>query len=144
MVDDDDPIDISDLPLPPLDFSQDGVYLFTDMTDWLKSEFEDDPVVETKQKSVAATAMAMIRKDKQAAAVAAAATTMSTNAEATTTEENVVESVATISVDEALASEDPLPLKEIQIKQECVDQAISRLTMRTDSYDDLSDLIDQM
>ena len=143
MVDDNDPIDVSDLPLAPIDFSQGGVYLFSDMVEWLKSEFEDDPIVETKQKSVAATAMAMIRKDKQAAIVAAAAAA-AVPTTTTATEETSVESVATISVDDALASNDPLPLSEIQIKQECVDEAISRLTMRADSYDDLSDLIDQM
>jgi hypothetical protein len=141
MVDDNDPIDISDLPLTPIDFSQDGVYIFSDMVDWLKSEFEDDPVVETKPKSVAAAAMAMIRKDKQAAAAVAAAAAATTT---TMAEENPVESVATISVEDALASNDPPPLPAIQIKQECVDEAISRLTMRADSYDDLSDLIDQM
>ena len=34
------------------------------MIEWLRSDFEDDPVVDTKVKSTAATASAMIRKDK--------------------------------------------------------------------------------
>jgi hypothetical protein len=46
---------------------QKGVHLFTDITEWLKSDFEDDPIVDIKIKSTAAMASAMIRKDKQMA-----------------------------------------------------------------------------
>lgn len=66
-----DPYEISLVSTNPI---QNGVCLFPDMVEWLKSEFEDDPVVDTKVKSTAATASAMIRKDKLAAAAAAAAT----------------------------------------------------------------------
>ena len=68
-VNDDDFNDPYEMPMKP---TQNGVCLFTDMIDWLKSDFEDDPIVDTKAKSTAANASAMIRKDKQAAAAAAA------------------------------------------------------------------------
>ena len=65
-----DPYQMSMLQIKP---TQNGVCLFTNMIEWLRSEFEDDPVVDVKVKSTAATASAMIRKDKQMAAVVAAA-----------------------------------------------------------------------
>jgi vacuolar-type H+-ATPase subunit I/STV1 len=65
IVDDDDLIDPYDMSIMSLNSTQKGVYLFTDMIEWLKSDFEDDPIVDIKTKSTAATASAMIRKDKQ-------------------------------------------------------------------------------
>jgi hypothetical protein len=64
-----DPYEMSMLQIRP---TQNGVCLFTNMIEWLRSDFEDDPVVDVKAKSTAATANAMIRKDKQMAAAAAA------------------------------------------------------------------------
>ena len=50
------------------DSTQNGVYLIYGYeAEWLKTDFEDDPIVDTKTKSTAATAAAMIRKDKQMA-----------------------------------------------------------------------------
>ena len=92
VADDDDAIDATDLPSSQVRCGEPGVFVITDLIDWLKSDFEDDPVVETKTKSTAANAMAMIRKEKQAAAL--------------------VEPVATIAVDEAL--------KEIKVEQDPV------------------------
>jgi len=48
------------------------------MIEWLKSDFEDDPIVDTKAKSTAATASAAIRKDKQMAAAQTTTTTTTT------------------------------------------------------------------
>jgi len=79
-----DPYEMSILQLKP---TQNGVCLFTDMIEWLRSDFEDDPIVDTKIKSTAATASAMIRKDKQMAAAAAAASQATTTAATTVQEE---------------------------------------------------------
>jgi hypothetical protein len=62
IVDDNDLNDPYDMSIKS---TQKGVYLFTDIIEWLKSDFEDDPIVDIKTKSTAATASAMIRKDKQ-------------------------------------------------------------------------------
>jgi hypothetical protein len=89
-----DPYEMSMIQIKP---TQNGVCLFTDMIEWLRSDFEDDPIVDVKAKSTAATASAMIRKDKQMAAAAAAATaaatttTAATVVQAATTTENVQE-----------------------------------------------------
>ncbi|CAF4336056.1 unnamed protein product [Rotaria sp. Silwood2] len=153
LIDDDDPIDPSDLPLSPINISQNGVFLFTDMTDWLKSDFEDDPVTEPKPKSVAATANAMIRKEKQLVAEATAAIAESSkllqkSKTATTTQNDVVESVATISVDNALSLNDNVDIPEIKVEQDDVSDALEQLNVMDDninnSYDDLSDLIDKI
>jgi hypothetical protein len=146
LIDEIDPIDPSDLPLSQINISQNGVFLFTDMADWLKPDFEEDPVVEPKPKSIAANAMAMIRKEKQLAAEAAAAIADSSEKYGKPTIQNeTVESVATISVDNALSSND---LPEIKIENEDVSDAIEQLNVTddgiSDSYDDLSDLIDKI
>ena len=149
-IDETDPIDPSDLPLSQINISQNGVFLFTDMTDWLKPDFEEDPIIEPKsKKSIAATAMAMIRKDKQLAAEAAAAIAESSaTIEKYTTLHDRIESVATISVDNALLSKDTIDLPEIKIETEEVSDAIEQLNVIddkiSDSYDDLSDLIDKL
>ena len=53
----------------PYDFERNltdkSVYLFTDIVEWLRSDFEDEPIVDCKTKSIAATASAMIRKERQ-------------------------------------------------------------------------------
>jgi hypothetical protein len=109
LVDDNEPVDPSDLPVLPTDFSQHGVFLFSDMVEWVRSEFEDDPVVESKPKSSAATASAMIRMEKQRA--------MNT-AESVCTP--AVESIATIAVDSALSSDSPTQLIEVKREPESV------------------------
>jgi ribosomal protein L25 (general stress protein Ctc) len=50
-----------------INLAQKGVYLFTNIIEWLKSDFEDESIVDTKTKSTAATASAMIRQDRQMA-----------------------------------------------------------------------------
>jgi hypothetical protein len=70
-----DPYEMSMLQIKP---TQNGVCLFTNMIEWLRSDFEDDPIVDTKVKSTAATASAAIRKDKQMAAAQSATTTTTT------------------------------------------------------------------
>jgi hypothetical protein len=140
-IDEIDPIDPSDLPVSQINISQNGIFLFTDMSDWLKPDFEEDPMVEPKQKSIAANAMAMIRKDKLLIAEANAALAES----AITIGKPTVESVATISVDNALSSNE---IPEIKIENEDVSDAIGQLNVSddriSDSYDDLSDLIEKI
>ena len=75
IVDDNDLHDPYDMSLVSLHPTQNSVCLFTDMIEWLKSDFEDDPIVDTKVKSIAANASAMIRKDKQMAASSVTTTT---------------------------------------------------------------------
>ncbi|CAF1119590.1 unnamed protein product [Adineta steineri] len=139
-----DPIDPSDLPLSQINISHNGVFLFTDMIDWLKSDFEDDPIVEPKSKSIAANAMAAIRKEKQlvAEATAAIADTSLLGGK------SKIDSVATISVDNALSSNDNIDIPEIKVETEDVSDAIEQLHVTddriSDSYDDLSDLIDKI
>ena len=65
-----DPYEMSLVSLNPI---QNGVCLFSDMIEWLRSEFEDEQIIDTKLKSTAAAASASIRKDKQLAALTAAA-----------------------------------------------------------------------
>jgi hypothetical protein len=94
--------------------------------------------------------MAMIRRDKQLAEEAAASIATNT----VTVGKRVihldkVESVATISVDNALSSNDNhLDMPEIKLETEDVSDAIGQLNVTddgiSDSYDDLSDLIDKI
>jgi hypothetical protein len=121
------------------------------MTDWLKPDFEEDPVVEPKSKSIAANAMAMIRKEKQLAAEAAASiaeNSVTVGKRVIPIPMDKVESVATISVDNALSSNDNNDLPKIKIETEDVSDAIQQLNVIddevSDSYDDLSDLIDKI
>jgi hypothetical protein len=74
-----------ELPFNQIKPTQNGVCLFTDMIEWLRSDFEDDPVVDTKVKSTAAAASASIRKDKQIAAAAEAAEAAEVASTTTTT-----------------------------------------------------------
>lgn len=120
------------------------------MTDWIKPEFEEDPVVEPKQKSTAANAMAAIRREKQLAAEAAAASTNTVTVGKRVIHLDKVESVATISVDNALSSNETIipKMPEIKIESEEVTTAIQQLNVAddgiSDSYDDLSDLIEKI
>ena len=170
LIDELDPIDPSEMPLCQINPTHNGVFLFSDMVEWLKSDFEDDPVIETKSKSSASIANAMIRKEKQLQAAAAAAIGISpTNVGPTTT----IESIATISVDNALTTtttNDNLCLNDIKIESETItivdiktendnvldameqlavtDDGIDSCTVQSDNslnqYDDLSDLIDKI
>ena len=166
LIDEPDPIDNNNqrhlYQINPL---QNGVFLFSDMTEWLKSDFEDDPVIPGKVKSTASMANAMIRREKQLQEAAAAAMGVSSITEigppplATTTSVANIESVVTISVDNALTSTNEIiPLDEIKIENDNVVDAMEHLVVndnRRDStdtqtdnllnqYDDLSDLIDQI
>jgi len=148
-VDETDPIDPRDLPLSQINISQNGVFLFTDMIDWLKSDFEDDPIVEPKSKSIAANAMAMIRQEKQLEAEAAAAITESSiTIEKYKTKNDKIVSAATISVDNALSLNEDMDLPKIKDEPEDIPIAIEQLSVNddkiSDSYDDLSDLIDKI
>ena len=110
-----DDFEPSPLPVAPLDFGHAGVFLFSDLVDWLKSDFEEEHVPEAKPKSVAAAAMAAIRREKQLQAAFAAADAASVRFNDPTRKET----------------------KDVV-------EAIEQLSVRTDSYDDLNDLIEQI
>ncbi len=172
LIDEPDPIDPNEMSSYQINPLQNGVFLFSDMIEWLKSDFEEDPVVETKPKSSVTIANAMIREEKQLQLAAAAAlgissiTSLVPPPRPTTTTTNI-QPVATISVDDALTStNENICLTEIKIENEIdintendnVLDAMEHLVVtdnETDScavqnenllnqYDDLSDLIDQM
>lgn len=166
LIDEPDPIDPNDLitfrvnPLYP------GVSLFSDMTEWLRSDFEDDPVVETKSKTSASAANMMIRQERQLQEAAAAAIGVSSIADLRPTR-NAATLPPTITIDDGVASTSAiLPLSEIKIENdpeintntnidnENVVGAMEQLVVNDscdtqndhllDQYDDLSDLIDKI
>ena len=123
-IDEPDPTDPEDNLSRQFNLSQPAVFLFGDMNEWLKSDFEELPVVASKQKSTATIANAMIRKEQHAMLDAT---------------ESIVESVATISLESALTSKDlPIPLRDIKRESLVVENDFP------EPYDDLSDLLDQM
>ena len=168
LIDEPDPIEPSTTLPCQINPSLHGVFLFSDMTEWLKSDFEADPVVESKTKSSASLANAMVRKEKQLQEAAAAAIGISPSQLG---QLNTVESAATISVDDALTSTNELiSVDDIKIENELIEivdvsanntnviDAMEQLAVTDDSadlvnaenenllsqYDDLSDLIDQI
>ena len=153
LTDEDDPIDPNDLPLTQINMGQNGIFLFNNMLDWITSDFEEDPVTQPKPKTVAATAMAMIRQERQLVAEANAviaenAKTNEKSSSTTTLNDGDVQSVVTISVDKALSLNDNSDLPEIKVEQEDVCDALEQLNVlddqTNDSYDDISDLIDKI
>ncbi|CAF0723111.1 unnamed protein product [Rotaria sp. Silwood1] len=166
IIDDNDLNDPYDMPIVSINSTKNGVYLFSDMVEWLKSDFEDDPIVDTKVKSTAATASAMIRKEKQMAAAAIAATTTTTtiqeksmtlvfNDQQTTTINEIFteEEITTITDN----TQTPTTcLSETQKEQGYILDALEKLGMLDDgassignapsqqSWDDLEDLVDNI
>ncbi|CAF2849835.1 unnamed protein product [Rotaria sp. Silwood2] len=162
-----DPYEMSMLQLKP---TQNGVCLFTDMIEWLKSDFEDDPIVDTKAKSIAATASAMIRKDKQLAANQLVTTTttvqqektisITTNNHQTQINKNVTqEQVTTITGDTqttTTTTTESQCLVDVQTDNGSVLDAMEQLAMLDDgassignapsqqSWDDLDDLVEKI
>ncbi|CAF1224943.1 unnamed protein product [Adineta ricciae] len=127
-----------------MNMSLNGVCLFPDMKDWLRSDFEEDPVVEPKPKSTAANASAAIRREKQLEAEAAAAIADSSSI----IEKYKNDSNTTILIEDTLPIDDNEAVTEIKVESEDVSDAIQQLKMIddniSDSYDDLSDLIEKM
>jgi hypothetical protein len=161
-----EPIDLNELSVFKINPSHNGVFLFSNMIEWLKSDFEDDPIIEPKQKSSATIANAMIRKEKQLQEAAAAAIGISPASMAQMT--TIVESVATISVDNALTlineteikiENDPISIVDVRTENDDVLNAMEQLIVNDNEanscddvqidnslnqYDDLSDLIDKI
>jgi hypothetical protein len=158
-----DPYEMSFRQIKP---TQNSVCLFTDMIEWLKSDFEDDPVVDTKAKSTAATASAMIRKDKQMAAALTATTTATTTTtvvqQATTmtrmTRSKTItkEQISTLNDDTQTTTTDSVCLADVQTENGSMLDAMEQLAMIDDnassighapsqqSWDDLEDLIEKI
>ncbi|CAF0874627.1 unnamed protein product [Rotaria sordida] len=168
IIDDNDLNDPYDMPIISINSTKNGVYLFSDMAEWLKSDFEDDPIVDTKVKSTAATASAMIRKEKQMAAAAAAAITTTTtttiqkeksmictsNDQQTTINEIFTEEEITTITDNTQTT--TAYLSDTQREQGYILDALEKLGMLDDSassignapsqqsWDDLEDLVDNL
>jgi hypothetical protein len=145
---------------------QTGVCLFTDMIEWLRSDFEDDPIVDTKAKSIAATASAMIRKDKQMAAAQATTTTTTTTVQENTsiamktrsktvTKEQVTTTIDDTQTTTTTATESQC-LVDVQTENGSMLDAMEQLAMIDDgassignapsqqSWDDIEDLIEKI
>ncbi len=84
ILDDQDLNDPYDISMMSLNSTQTGVYLFTDIMEWLKSDFEDDVIVNVKTKSTATMASEMIRQDRKMA------TTTTTNIDQTSTQDSLL------------------------------------------------------
>ena len=167
LIDEPDPVDLNEMPLSHIDRFHQGIFLFSDTVDWLKSDFEDEVIVESKLRTTASAANAMIRKERQLREAAAAAIS---DTSMILEQAKDVEPVTTISVDDALASaptNENTCLNEIKIEDETISivdvstenenesKPMEQLTMINDSsniksesslnqYDDLSDLIDKI
>ncbi|CAM4901821.1 unnamed protein product [Rotaria socialis] len=151
IIDDDDLYDPYDMRIIS---RQSDVCLFTNMVEWLRSDFEDDPVVDTKLKSIAATASAMIRKDKQ---MAVAATTTSERNESMAIMSDGKQSKPNESIrEEEMTTIEEINLNDSQTNNGSVIDGMENLRMLDDgagsigntpsqqSWDDLEDLIDNM
>ena len=158
-----DPVDPSDLSAHQISLSEPGVHLFSNMAEWLRSDFEELPVVESKHQSSASLANAKIRQEKQMALA-------DSNVSELTTDGPMPEvpSVATISLDDALSTsaldglslaeiktESVLPnIADIKIEKECILDSIEEAVALDErkngtddllaEYDVLQDLIDQI
>ncbi|CAF2717357.1 unnamed protein product [Rotaria sp. Silwood2] len=165
IIDDNDLNDPYDMPIISINSTKNGVYLFSNMAEWLKSDFEDDPIVDTKVKSTAATASAMIRKEKQMAAQTTTTTTTTiqeensmtfiSNDQETTINETFTEEEITTITDNTQTTTAPY-LRDTQREQGYILDALEKLGMLDDgassignapsqqSWDDLEDLVDNM
>ena len=140
-----DPYEMSMIQIKP---TQNGVCSFTNMIEWLRSEFEDDPIVDTKQKSTAATASAMIRKDKQLAA-AATTTTMITTTQQPVTVSNTEFTQKSTTTESQFVIEtqtDNGSVLDAMEQLAVVDDGISSIgnAPSQQSWDELDDLIDKI
>ena len=166
-IDEPDPIDTNEMPLSHINPFHNGVFLFQDMIEWLKSDFEDEPITESKPKSTVSIANAMIRKEKQLREAAAAAISDTSIIIGQTKD---VESVTTIPVDDASTStptnentfsneikveDETISTVDISAENENESNSIKQLTVTDDSsnipdesslnqYDDLSEFIDKI
>ena len=153
-----DPYEMSMIQFKP---TQNSVCLFTNMIEWLRSDFEDDPIVDTKAKSTAATASAMIRKDKQMAAAQATTTTVQEETTMTTTT-TISKTVTTANNDENLTqittttTTESQCLVDLQTENGSMLDAMEQLAVLDDgassigngpsqeTWDDLEDLIENI
>ncbi|CAF1273702.1 unnamed protein product [Adineta steineri] len=156
IIDDHDLNDPYDIPIQSINSKEGGVHLFKDMTEWLRSDFEDDPIIDVKTKSIAATAAANIRKDKQMTAIATSQQQESMTMTQTVTEEVNEEIIEISSVRQARTTTEISNVNESQTQSSAILDALEQLAMIDDgtssigdtpsqiSWDDLDDLIDNM
>ena len=147
--DDPDPIDPLEMPLIQINPAKKSVFLFSSLNEWLKSDFEEVPVAPAKPKSTATIANEMIRREKQLAAIA------NLRESKVDVANSLVESVATISLDNALMTNEENS-SNINVKREKQNIIQERTTIDDDDgdddddehlldqYDDLNDLLDNL
>ncbi|CAF0847934.1 unnamed protein product [Adineta steineri] len=169
LIDEPDPIDPTEISVHQINPNHSSVFLFTDMIDWLKSDFEEDPNIEIKPKSTASLANAAIRKERQLQEAAAAAIGMTPDS---IRQLKPNEPIPIISVDNALTSttneticlddikieSDTISIVDVKTDNENMLNAMEQLAVTDDGndlsnnqtdtllsqYDDLSDLIDEI
>jgi hypothetical protein len=134
IIDDTDLNDPYDMSIKSINSIQKGVHLFTDITEWLKSDFEDDPIVDIKTKSTAAMASAMIRKDKQMAE----ATTTQQEKSMTIMSNKQQEEIATTTTTTEIAC-----LNDTQTENCSVLDALKHLAMVDDGIDSINNVRSQ-
>ncbi len=152
IIDDTDLNDPYDMSIKSI---QKGVHLFTDITEWLKSDFEDDPIVDIKTKSTAAMASAMIRKDKQMEKTATTiqeenSMTIISNKQQTTINQNFTqEEIATLTsnTQTTTTTTEIACLNDTQTENGSVLDALEHLAMidnvsGQENWDYIDDLID--
>ena len=140
--DDPDPIDAAETPFIRVDPTQKSVFLFPSLSEWLKPNFEQVVVTPTKQKSTVTIANEMIRKERQLQALA------ELKERKVDPTSGLVESVATISLDSALANgEDDIRIVSVKSEGD-EDEEEQQKTASDDElleqYDDLNDLLDKI
>lgn len=163
-----DPIDQNEIPKTQINPAEKSVFLFSDMVDWLKSDFEEMPTTNTKPKSTASIANAMIRKEKQLAAQMEAENveTGTANASANSVSDSMPATSETQSsqnqqndvVEEIKIDDDVKSVTSIKKEAENLADSVESLvfvdedtrssTISNDTfleqYDDLNDLLDKM
>ncbi|CAF0952093.1 unnamed protein product [Adineta ricciae] len=144
LIDEPDPIEPKTILLYQINPSLNGVFLFFDMAEWIKSDFEADPIVESKPKSTTTIANIMVRRERQLQEAAAAAIGLNPNDIGKITSGAPV---ATTTTNEIIS------LDEVKTECEIIDtntantnviDAMEQLAVADNQTDDLSDLIDQI
>ena len=150
LIDEPEPIDLNDLIQFQINPSHPAVSIFADINEWLRADFEEDPVVETKTKTSASVANMLIRQERQlqeAAAAAIADVCSITN----------LNTQSSITIGNSNESKSMIPLTDIKtesIENETVTGAMQHLAvsdscdLQSDNslnqFDDLGELVNQI
>ena len=168
VIDESEPIDIHETPFIQINPSQTSIFLFSDLNEWLKPDFEQVQVPQTKQKSIASIANEMIRKEKQSVNVETSndsqrPTTDSSTRSFPTTSNNVTEEFEKMdenfsTIDEIRIDDDSMTMPDVKTEPDCLVNSVESLVILDedtkstttsndnllDQYDDLTDLLDKI